>query len=137
MSGTPRPAADGRVRTAPATDATPAPAGPTSVTTPGAPTDATSGAATAPGASAAASGVPTTGIPEGRAGIDRLDGQIIALIQERMAVSAGIQRSRLASGGRRVDLTREMEILGRYREALGKPGTTLAMTLLELCRGRA
>jgi chorismate mutase len=29
-----------------------------------------------------------------------------------------------------------MEILGRYREALGKPGTALGMTLLELSRGR-
>jgi chorismate mutase len=29
-----------------------------------------------------------------------------------------------------------MEILSHYREALGKPGTTLAMTLLELSRGK-
>ncbi|GAA3768855.1 hypothetical protein GCM10022206_04160 [Streptomyces chiangmaiensis] len=68
--------------------------------------------------------------------IDALDDRIIGLIQERMAVSAVIQEARIASGGRRVNLSREMEILGRYREALGKPGTALAMTLLELCRGR-
>ncbi|MEV6027215.1 chorismate mutase [Streptomyces sp. NPDC052036] len=68
--------------------------------------------------------------------IDALDDRIIGLIQERMAVSAVIQEARLTSGGRRVNLSREMEILGRYREALGKPGTGLAMTLLELCRGR-
>ncbi|MEU7300687.1 chorismate mutase [Streptomyces sp. NPDC007206] len=68
--------------------------------------------------------------------IDVLDDRIIGLIQERMAVSAVVQQTRIASGGRRVNLSREMEILGRYREALGKPGTTLAMTLLELCRGR-
>jgi chorismate mutase len=30
-----------------------------------------------------------------------------------------------------------MEILRTYGDALGRPGTTLAMTLLELCRGRA
>ena len=59
-----------------------------------------------------------------------------AVVQERMAVSAVIQDARIASGGRRVNLSREMEVLGRYREALGKPGTSLAMTLLELCRGR-
>ncbi len=35
-----------------------------------------------------------------------------------------------------MNLSREMEVLGRYREALGKPGTALAMTLLEMCRGR-
>lgn len=68
--------------------------------------------------------------------IDTLDDRIIGLIQERMAVSAVIQEARIASGGRRVNLSREMEVLGHYREALGKPGTALAMTLLELCRGR-
>jgi chorismate mutase len=68
--------------------------------------------------------------------IDAIDDRIIGLVQERMAVSAVIQEERIASGGRRVNLSREMDILGHYREALGKPGTSLAMTLLELCRGR-
>ncbi|MFJ2257564.1 chorismate mutase [Streptomyces sp. NPDC087844] len=68
--------------------------------------------------------------------IDTLDDRIIGLVQERMAVSAVIQEARITSGGRRVNLSREMEVLGHYREALGKPGTALAMTLLELCRGR-
>lgn len=65
--------------------------------------------------------------------IDALDDRILGLVQERMAVSAVIQDARIASGGRRVNLSRENEILGRYSAALGKPGTTLAMTLLELC----
>ncbi|WP_336319155.1 chorismate mutase [Streptomyces lavendofoliae] len=68
--------------------------------------------------------------------IDALDDRIIGLIQERMAVSAVIQEARLSSGGRRVNLAREMEVLTHYRDALGKPGTSLAMTMLELCRGR-
>ncbi|KAF0648626.1 MULTISPECIES: chorismate mutase [Streptomyces] len=68
--------------------------------------------------------------------IDALDDRIIGLIQERMAVSAVIQEARIGSGGRRVNLAREMEILGRYRDALGKPGTALSMNVLELCRGR-
>lgn len=68
--------------------------------------------------------------------IDALDDRIIGLVQERMAVSAVIQEARISSGGRRVNLSREMEILGHYRDALGKPGTSIAMTLLELCRGR-
>ncbi|WEO95809.1 chorismate mutase [Streptomyces sp. FXJ1.172] len=75
-------------------------------------------------------------ITDARERIDVLDDRIIGLIQERMAVSAVVQQTRIASGGRRVHLSREMEILGRYREALGKPGTSLAMTLLELSRGR-
>ncbi|MDX3690880.1 chorismate mutase [Streptomyces europaeiscabiei] len=68
--------------------------------------------------------------------IDALDDRIIGLIQERVAVSTVIQDARIESGGRRVNLSREMEILAHYRDALGRPGTTLAMTLLELCRGR-
>ncbi|WP_313673395.1 chorismate mutase [Streptomyces paradoxus] len=68
--------------------------------------------------------------------IDALDDRIIGLIQERVAVSAVIQEARIASGGRRVNLSREMDVLGHYREALGRPGTALAMTLLELCRGK-
>jgi chorismate mutase len=68
--------------------------------------------------------------------IDALDDRIIGLVQERMAVSAVIQEARISSGGRRVNISREMEVLSHYRDALGKPGTSLAMTLLELCRGR-
>ncbi|MFB1043108.1 chorismate mutase [Streptomyces chrestomyceticus] len=75
-------------------------------------------------------------ITDARARIDDLDGRIIGLVQERMAVSAVIQRERIGSGGRRVNLSREMEVLEHYRGQLGRPGTALAMTLLELCRGR-
>ncbi|MHC0434039.1 chorismate mutase [Streptomyces sp. O3] len=75
-------------------------------------------------------------ITDARDRIDALDDRIIGLVQERMAVSAVIQQSRIASGGRRVNLSREMDVLSHYRDALGKPGTSLAMTLLELCRGR-
>ncbi|TWG05167.1 chorismate mutase [Streptomyces brevispora] len=75
-------------------------------------------------------------IGDARSRIDALDDRIIGLVQERMAVSSVIQEARITSGGRRVNLSREMEILGQYRDALGRPGTSLAMTLLELCRGR-
>ena len=89
--------------------------------------------ATAPDAQDAA---PEAIIADARDRIDALDDRIIGLVQERMAVSAVVQQTRIASGGRRVHLSREMEILGRYRDALGRPGTSLAMTLLELSRGR-
>ncbi|MEV1020932.1 chorismate mutase [Streptomyces sp. NPDC050264] len=78
----------------------------------------------------------TAVISDARERIDALDDRIIGLVQERMAVSAVVQEARISSGGRRVHLSREMEVLGHYRDALGKPGTSLAMTLLELCRGR-
>ncbi|WP_228979976.1 chorismate mutase [Streptomyces sp. DH12] len=68
--------------------------------------------------------------------VDALDDRIIGLIQERVAVSAVIQEARIGSGGRRIDLAREMQVLAHYRDALGRPGTALAMTMLELCRGR-
>jgi chorismate mutase len=76
------------------------------------------------------------GVRTGRQRIDDLDARIIALISERMGTAAEIQASRIAEGGRRVDLKRETEIIGRYRAALGRPGTSVAMALLELCRGR-
>ena len=91
---------------------------------------------TTPETSTPQAATPEATIADARERIDALDDRILGLIQERMAVSAVVQQTRIASGGRRVNLAREMEILGRYREALGKPGTNLAMTLLELCRGR-
>ncbi|MBK3578515.1 chorismate mutase [Streptomyces sp. MBT65] len=75
-------------------------------------------------------------IADARERIDALDDRIIGLIQERVAVSAVVQEARIASGGRRVNLSRENEILSHYSDALGRPGTSLAMTLLELSRGR-
>lgn len=75
-------------------------------------------------------------IGDARERIDALDDRIIGLVQERMAISAVIQEARITSGGRRVNLSREMEVLSHYSDALGRPGTSLAMTLLELCRGR-
>ncbi|MFI9721436.1 chorismate mutase [Streptomyces sp. NPDC052396] len=75
-------------------------------------------------------------ITDARERIDELDGRIIGLIQERMAVSSAIQRERIGSGGRRISFSREMEVLHHYSEQLGRSGTALAMTLLELCRGR-
>lgn len=75
-------------------------------------------------------------IGDARERIDALDDRIIGLVQERMAISAVIQEARITSGGRRVNLSREMEVLSHYSDALGRPGTSLAMRLLELCRGR-
>nr|WP_046497627.1 chorismate mutase [Streptomyces odonnellii] len=124
----------------PATGATPDPSAvPDPATTP------VTGATSVTGAAPATAAADTTGartdqaaavIGGARERIDALDDRIIGLVQERVAVSAVVQDARIRSGGRRVSLSREMEILSRYREALGKPGTALAMTLLELSRGR-
>jgi len=76
-----------------------------------------------------------SGVRGGRAHIDAIDAELIALVRRRMAVSAEIQTSRIADGGRRLDLRRETEVIGRYTRALGRPGTSVAMALLELGRG--
>ena len=76
------------------------------------------------------------GVTGGRERIDAIDAELIALIARRVAVSAEIQSARLTTGGRRLDLRRETEIIGRYTRELGRPGTTVAMALLELGRGR-
>ncbi len=83
-----------------------------------------------------ASPAATDAVAHGRARIDEIDQEIIDLVRQRVAVSAAIQQARIASGGRRIELSREMEVIGRYRDALGKPGTSVAMSLLDLCRGR-
>jgi chorismate mutase len=76
------------------------------------------------------------GVGAGRAAIDGLDADILRLIAQRVEVSAEVQRARIAAGGRRLSLSREADILARYRDALGKPGITIAMALLDLCRGQ-
>jgi chorismate mutase len=76
-------------------------------------------------------------IAEARGRIDELDQRIIELVRQRMGVSAEVQSARITTGGPRLALNRELEILARYRAALGPQGTEVAMQLLELCRGRA
>jgi chorismate mutase len=76
------------------------------------------------------------GVLNGRARIDDLDRRILELITERMAVSAEVGAARIAAGGRRLDIKREGEIISRYSTVLGRPGVTIAMQLLELCRGK-
>lgn len=90
---------------------------------------------------AAVPAVPTAvpapqGVAGGRQRIDAIDEELIELIRRRVSVSAEIQSARLSGGGRRLDLRRETEVIGRYTQAIGRPGTAVAMALLELGRGR-
>ncbi|WP_335978165.1 MULTISPECIES: chorismate mutase [Streptomycetaceae] len=75
-------------------------------------------------------------ITEARQRIDDLDLRIIELVRQRVGVSQEVQAARMGAGGRRLHLAREMEVLRVYGDALGRPGTALAMTLLELGRGK-
>lgn len=74
-------------------------------------------------------------VAAGRARIDALDAELVRLIAERAALSAQVQSARRASGGPRIVQSRENEVVGRWRDALGRPGGTIALALLELGRG--
>jgi len=67
--------------------------------------------------------------------IDSLDAEILRLVKRRTEVSRAIGASRMAEGGPRIMVNREMDVLARYRE-LGSEGRQLAMALLNLGRGR-
>jgi chorismate mutase len=70
-----------------------------------------------------------------RARIDEIDATLIKLWLERAAVSQQVGATRMANGGTRLVLSREQEILNRFREALGADGTQLAMLILRAGRG--
>lgn len=75
-------------------------------------------------------------IGELRAEIDACDAAIIELVQRRLAVSREIGALRSASGGTRLNLAREQQVLSRFRDALGSDGAALGMLLLRQGRGR-
>ncbi|GLZ76446.1 hypothetical protein Afil01_12530 [Actinorhabdospora filicis] len=75
------------------------------------------------------------GIDDLRDRIDTIDAELIRLWQERSALSQEVGKARMASGGTRLVLAREREILSRFREALGADGTQVALLLLRSGRG--
>ncbi|MFC9297283.1 chorismate mutase [Streptomyces sp. NPDC057011] len=70
-----------------------------------------------------------------RSSIDVLDAQILELLERRQGLSESVQHARISSGGRRTELGRENVIIKRYADRLGRPGGTMALALLEFCRG--
>ncbi|MBN1093913.1 chorismate mutase [Blastococcus sp. TML/M2B] len=75
-------------------------------------------------------------IGELREQIDACDAAIIELVQRRLAISREIGVNRLASGGTRLNLAREQQVLARFQDALGTDGAALGMLLLRQGRGR-
>ena len=67
--------------------------------------------------------------------IDEIDAAIIALWRERASISQRVGATRVASGGTRLVLAREREILDRFRQELGADGTQLALLILRAGRG--
>ena len=89
-----------------------------------------------PSAAPVVSGPDVERIEELRAGIDACDDAIIELVQRRLAISRQIGVLRSASGGTRLNLSREQQVLSRFRAALGQEGAALGMLLLRQGRGR-
>ena len=75
-------------------------------------------------------------IGELRSEIDDCDAAIIELVRHRLAVSQQIGALRAATGGTRLSLSREQQVLSRFRAALGPEGAALGMLLLRQGRGR-
>jgi chorismate mutase len=74
-------------------------------------------------------------IAELRTRIDEIDTLLIELWRERARISQEVGATRVASGGTRLVLSREQEIVARFREALGADGAQLAMLILRAGRG--
>jgi chorismate mutase len=100
-----------------------------------APADNTGGAAVKQ-AEAAAKQAADEHITELRARLDEIDHALISLWQERAAISREVGQTRVAAGGTRLVLSREQEILDRYRTALGADGAQLALLILRAGRGK-
>jgi chorismate mutase len=88
-----------------------------------------------PAAPVAVTGNDVERIGELRSAIDACDAEIIELVQRRLAISQEIGALRAASGGTRLSLSREQQVLSRFRAALGPDGAALGMMLLRQGRG--
>jgi chorismate mutase len=67
--------------------------------------------------------------------IDEIDTAIIHMWQERADLSQQVGAARVAAGGTRLALSRENEILERFRRAIGADGVALGLLILRAGRG--
>ena len=88
-----------------------------------------------PGTDSDDQAIAATRISALRQRIDEIDASIISLWLERASLSQEVGATRVASGGTRLVLAREGEILDRFRSALGTDGTQLALLILRAGRG--
>ncbi|WP_415947331.1 chorismate mutase [Streptomyces sp. KLOTTS4A1] len=73
-------------------------------------------------------------IAERSARLVSLDEEIIHLVRERTRTAAQLRMLRGLAGLREFQLARENELLSQYHEALGRPGTPIALQLLALAK---
>jgi chorismate mutase len=67
--------------------------------------------------------------------IDQIDAALIELWQQRAELSRAVGTARVASGGARIALEREREVLDRFRDGLGPVGMQLGLLALRSGRG--
>jgi chorismate mutase len=67
--------------------------------------------------------------------IDQIDESLIELWCQRAQLSRQIGAARIAAGGTRLVLSRESQVLRRFREGLGDEGVQVALLLLRAGRG--
>jgi chorismate mutase len=79
---------------------------------------------------------PMSSISGMRRRIDEIDAAIIQLWQERAELSKQIGTLRVATGGTRLILSRELEIVNHFRNGIGADGTQLALLILKAGRGQ-
>ena len=84
--------------------------------------------------------IPEAAAPAGEIGemrerIDGIDDAIMRLWRERARLSRRIGAARVAAGGTRLVLSREEQVLRRFREGIGADGIPLALLLLRAGRG--
>ena len=77
----------------------------------------------------------TSSIALMRERIDEIDAAMIGLWRERAGLSQQIGAVRVANGGTRLVLSREQQVIDRFREAIGVDGTQLALLVLRAGRG--
>lgn len=70
-----------------------------------------------------------------RSRIDEIDAAIIDLWRERAGISQQVGAQRVASGGTRLVLSREQQIIRKFHSELGPIGTQLAILALRAGRG--
>jgi len=75
-------------------------------------------------------------VAAGRATLDGIDKQIRELLALRIAVSKQVQALRRSQGEPNIQHQRENEVIARYVDEFGDPGTDIALAILTLCRGR-
>ena len=78
---------------------------------------------------------PKPAIGELRTRIDEIDAAIIDLWRERAGISQQVGAQRVASGGTRLVLSREQQIIHKFHSELGPIGTQLAILALRAGRG--